>query len=108
MPCLFHCRFASNDEYTTPAVVIATPVITLTVELPPTFSQRIDLSMGLNVPLQQVAGTFEGMLGRTIRGPTSAVQTMEEVRPGDSVCTMPPNIDYIYIYIAPSWHAWIL
>ena len=35
-------------------MIIASPLLTISVELPPTFSRRIDMSGALNVPMQQV------------------------------------------------------
>lgn len=56
-----------GSAYDLPRILVTTPVFTFEVEAPPTFAQRLDVNVRLHLPLAELEGSAEGLLGHTIR-----------------------------------------
>lgn len=70
-----------EDDYTTQHVSIDTPLFLFDVDIPPTFSQRMDVWVGLHQSPAVLEGQCTGVIGETVRAehPLGA-RDMEEVR----------------------------
>lgn len=69
-----------EDDYTTQHVSIDTPLFLFDVDIPPTFSQRMDVWVGLHQSPAVLEGQCTGVIGETVRAehPLGA-RDMEEV-----------------------------
>ena len=78
--CVVVQMFAEDTAFTIPNVVIDTPIFSFSIDIPHTYSRRLDVWLGLRRSIAQLEGTVDGMLGHTIRGshPLNAT-SMEQV-----------------------------